>query len=172
MALNPKTKLPLSDNDNGYIMHIELITENKKQFLELLLLADEQESMIDRYLERGKMFALYAPDLRAVCVVTDEGNGICELKNLAVAPLYQRQGYGKEMIRFIVEYFGRKFQQLYVGTGDSPSTLSFYQHCGFVYSHRIPNFFTDNYDHPIIEEGKQLCDMVYLKMTLLQRNRS
>ena len=32
------------------IMRIETITENKKQFLDLLLLADEQESMIDRYL--------------------------------------------------------------------------------------------------------------------------
>ena len=33
-------------------MTITQITENKKQYLDLLLLADEQESMIDRYLER------------------------------------------------------------------------------------------------------------------------
>ena len=33
-------------------MKIEKITSDKKRFLELLLLADEQESMIDRYLER------------------------------------------------------------------------------------------------------------------------
>ena len=39
-------------------MEIKLITSNKKQFLDLLLLADEQESMIDKYLERGEMFAL------------------------------------------------------------------------------------------------------------------
>ena len=39
-------------------MRIEKITENKKQFLDLLLLADEQESMIDRYLESGDMYAL------------------------------------------------------------------------------------------------------------------
>ena len=31
-------------------MKIEKITSDKKRFLELLLLADEQESMIDRYL--------------------------------------------------------------------------------------------------------------------------
>lgn len=30
-------------------MHISQITQNKKQFLSLLLLADEQEDMIDRY---------------------------------------------------------------------------------------------------------------------------
>lgn len=34
-------------------MNIREIHENKKQFLPLLLLADEQEDMIDRYLERG-----------------------------------------------------------------------------------------------------------------------
>jgi hypothetical protein len=33
-------------------MKIEKIIENKKQFLDLLLLADEQEDMIDKYLLR------------------------------------------------------------------------------------------------------------------------
>mgnify|MGYP000299415046 len=50
-----------------------------------------------------------------------------------------------------------------VGTGDTPSTLSFYEHCGFRISHRLKNFFTDNYDHPIYEDGKLLTDMVYLR---------
>ena len=39
----------------------------------------------------------------------------------------------------------------------------FYEKCGFVRSHNIPNFFTDNYDHPIYECGVQLIDMVYLQ---------
>ena len=39
-------------------MKIRKIKENKKQFLSLLLLADEQENMIDRYLERGTMYVL------------------------------------------------------------------------------------------------------------------
>ena len=33
--------------------HIIKISRNKKQYLDLLLLGDEQETMIDRYLERG-----------------------------------------------------------------------------------------------------------------------
>ena len=40
-------------------MEFQIITENKKQYLDLLLLADEQESMIDSYPERGNMYALY-----------------------------------------------------------------------------------------------------------------
>lgn len=39
-------------------MNIREITDNKKPYLSLLLLADEQESMIDRYLERGTMYVL------------------------------------------------------------------------------------------------------------------
>lgn len=139
------------------------VTGNKKQFLDLLLLADEQESMIDRYLERGEMFALYKDDLKCTCVVTQEGNGVYELKNIAVYPQYQRQGYGKQMIHYLFDYYKGRSKTMLVGTGDSPLTLSFYEDCGFVYSHRIPNFFTDNYDHPMFEAGKQLVDMIYLR---------
>ena len=39
-------------------MKIIEITENKKEYLDLLLLADEQEDMIDRYLECGRMYVL------------------------------------------------------------------------------------------------------------------
>jgi len=39
-------------------MRIEKIIENKKQVLDLLLLADEQENMIDKYLPNGDLFAL------------------------------------------------------------------------------------------------------------------
>ena len=52
---------------------IREIKENKKRYLELLLLADEQEDMIDRYLERGTMYVLEDNKVRAECVVTDEG---------------------------------------------------------------------------------------------------
>lgn len=39
-------------------MKIIEVKENKKQYLDLLLLADEQENMIDRYLDKGKMYVL------------------------------------------------------------------------------------------------------------------
>ena len=62
---------------------IRIIRERKKDFLELLLLADEQENMIDLYLDRGELFALYDGGLKSVCVVTEETSDTCELKNLA-----------------------------------------------------------------------------------------
>ena len=67
-------------------MKIREVNKNKKQFISLLLLADEQESMVDRYLEKGTMYVLEDNDVKAECVVTDEGNGILEIKNIAVDP--------------------------------------------------------------------------------------
>ena len=144
-------------------MKIVEIRENKKEYLELLLLADEQESMIDRYLDRGSMYALFEDGVRAVCVVTDEGGGILELKNLAVCPEYQRKGYGTAMTRFLEERYRGQYGILQVGTGDSPLTVPFYEACGFRRSHTVKNFFTEHYDHPIYEAGVLLKDMVYLR---------
>ena len=142
---------------------IKEIKENKKQFLSLLLLADEQEDMIDRYLNKGTMYVLDDDGVKCECVVTDEGNGVLEIKNIATEPEYQGKGYGKALIDFIAATYKGKYSILQVGTGDSPLTIPFYEKCGFIRSHSIKNFFTDNYDHPIYEAGIQLVDMIYLQ---------
>lgn len=130
--------------------------------MDLLLLADEQEDMIDKYLERGEMFVLDDNGIKAECVVTKEADGVYELKNIAVLPECQRKGYGKRLIDFVFTAY-EDCKEMLVGTGDVPSALSFYTNCGFTESHRLKNFFTDNYDHLMFEEGIQLVDMVYLK---------
>ena len=141
------------------------VISDKKHYLPLLLLGDEQESMIDRYLERGEMFVMQnrAATPVAIAVVTDEKDGILELKNLAVHPLFQRKGYGRKMIAYVCEHYKDRFHTLLAGTGDSRQTLSFYKNCGFTYSHTVADFFLKNYDHPIVEEGKVLKDMIYFK---------
>jgi len=147
-------------------VEITEVKKDKKQYLSLLLLADEQENMVDRYLERGTMFVLEDGGVKGECVVTDEGNGILELKNIAVVPECHRRGYGKALIDFIVTRYARDYSILYVGTGDSPQTIPFYENCRFVRSHVVKNFFPDHYDHPIYECGVRLVDMVYLKREL------
>ena len=147
-------------------MRIDKVTDNKKQFLDLLLLADEQEDMIDNYLTEGDLFALYDVDLKSVCVVVPVNSESCELKNIATYQQYQGKGYGKTLIHFIADYYKNEFRTMLVGTGDIPSILSFYENCGFEKSHRVKNFFTDHYDHLMFEDGIQLVDMVYLKKSL------
>jgi len=144
-------------------MQITKITHNKKTYLPLLLLADEEEAMLDRYLERGSMYVLDDGGVKAECVVTDEGSGILEIKNLAVEPAFQKHGYGKALIDFIAARHKNTHRILQVGTGDSPSTVPFYEKCGFTRSHIVKNFFTDNYSRPIYDGGVLLKDMVYLR---------
>lgn len=148
-------------------MKIQTISDSKRAFLPLLLLGDEQEEMIERYLDRGTLYALYDGDaLQAVCVVTEEGAGTFEIKNLAVAPENRRRGYGRAMVDHAVRSCRGRGIHLIVGTGDSPLTIPFYKACGFRESHRVKNFFIKHYDHPIYEAGRQLVDMVYFSMAL------
>ena len=148
---------------SGLLMEILEVMENRKNYIELLLLADEQEDMIDRYIDKGKMYVLDDNGIKCECVVIDVGNGVLEIKNIATVPEYQGKGYAKAMIDFIITKYREEYSTLQVGTGDSPMTIPFYEKCGFVRSHIAPNFFTDNYDHPIYEGGIQLVDMVYLR---------
>ncbi len=152
--------------NDEYVEGIFVSKENKKQYLDLLLLADEQEDMVDCYLDNGKMYVLDDNGVKCECVITDKENDILEIKNIATVPEYQGKGYARALIEFIVNNYREQYAILQVGTGDSPLTIPFYEKCGFVRSHIISNFFIDNYDHPIYESGIQLVDMVYLQRPL------
>ena len=147
-------------------MDIKEVKEDKKQYLNLLLLADEQENMIDRYLTTGTMYVLEDNGVKAECVVLDVGDGVLEIKNIATDPQFQGKGYGKALIEFITKKYQGDYSILQVGTGDSPSTIPFYEKCGFTRSHVIKNFFADNYDHPISDGDVRLTDMIYLRKNI------
>lgn len=166
-------------------MRIEPVHRDRERYRDLLLLADEQWDMVERYLYRGEMFAAFAEDEtrtkagsafvsdRALgcMIVTDEGVDerglrIAEVKSLAVVPAYQRRGVGRALLDHAARRCAGTFDVLQVGTGDSPLTVPFYEVCGFSRAHVVPNFFTSNYDHPIFEAGVQLRDMVVLERRL------
>ena len=96
-------------------MKIREVDKNKKQFISLLLLADEQENMIDRYIEKGTMYVLEDGNVKAECVVTDEDSGILEIKNIAVDPQNQGKGYGKALIDFLASKYADEYSVLHVG---------------------------------------------------------
>ena len=100
-------------------------------------------------------------------MVTEEGDGVLEIKNMATEPRYQRRGYGKQLIEFLVSADRGTHRLLRVGTGDSPATIPFYEACGFRRAFVVKNFFVEHYRQPIFEQGVQLVDMVYLERPLV-----
>lgn len=138
------------------------IKSDKKNFLQLLLIGDESETMIDRYLDHGNLYAGILNGIPiTVCVALTIDDTTVEIKNLAVSPSFQRRGFGRRMLEHVEKLNTNK--SIILGTGETPSTLRFYEKCGYRYSHRVPDFFTNNYSNPIIEEGVLLRDMIYLK---------
>lgn len=140
---------------------IARVDGDRRSCMPLLLVGDESEEMISRYLDRATLYAARLDDrLVAVCAVTDELPSLVEIKNLAVSADMRRRGIGRAMLSYVERLNRGKTIQL--GTGETPSTLRFYRGCGYRETLRVPGFFTRNYDHPIIEEGVTLRDMIYL----------
>lgn len=138
------------------------VDSDKRRYLSLLLIGDESETMIERYLDQGGLYVGFLNDEPiAVCATVHTDVATVEIKNLAVIPGLRCQGYGRRMLRHIESLHPDK--SIIIGTGETPSTLRFYKSCGYSYSHKIPDFFTNNYPAPIIEEGTLLRDMIYLK---------
>jgi ribosomal protein S18 acetylase RimI-like enzyme len=81
-------------------MKIYEVKDNKRDYMSLLFLADEQEDMIEKYLDKGTMYVLDDDGIKGECVVTDEGNGVLEIKNIATSPEFHGKGYGRLLIDF------------------------------------------------------------------------
>ncbi|HIS01861.1 MAG TPA: thymidine kinase [Candidatus Excrementavichristensenella intestinipullorum] len=146
------------------LRQIRQIHDGKRRFMTLLLQADPDEDMLDRYLDPGDMYALFEGGRPVtVAVVLRLPDGTCELKNLATDPDRRRRGLGSQMVRYLMELYA-PCGRMYVGTGKQG--VAFYQRLGFTYDHTIPGFFSHNYPEPIYEEGELLTDMVVLAAKL------
>ncbi len=154
-------------------LSIHRVAEGKKSYMPLLLMADEEEDMIDRYIGVGDMYVMHdgerpvAVAVVVTCGAPEEAEGAdVEIKNLAVAPEYRRKGLGRMMIEHVCA-LSPKGVSVFVGTGETPETMDFYQKCGFVYSHRVKDFFIENYTKPIVDHGILLRDMIYFVRRVL-----
>lgn len=145
------------------LINIKKVTLNKNDYMDLLLLADPSEKMINSYLNKGEMFVL-SVNGEVVCeaVVVKISENVCELKNLATKKEYQGYGFAKQMLQHLFQNYKNMFTTMLVGT----SSPGFYEKFGFEYSHTVSNFFIDNYDEPIFDNGVKCIDMTYLKKDL------
>lgn len=142
---------------------IELIKNNKKDYLYLLLIGDESEMMIDKYLKNGSLYVLFKDSKAVSCAVITEGtDSVCELKNLATLPEFQNKGYASILLDYIFKNYSKRFNFIAAGTGYGSKNVLFYKQKGFIKSRIIKNFFIENYPQKIIENNRQIKDMIYL----------
>ncbi len=62
---------------------------DKKHYLPLLLLADEQKSMVDRYLDKSEMFVLARTELKAKSSYSSAPTAYAKLKILQSFPNFK-----------------------------------------------------------------------------------
>ncbi len=149
----------------GGITLIEIYEETGDRWVhrELLLLADPDEGMVNRYLAQGfQLVARVDGQIAGEVVMVPAENG-WELKNLAVLPAFQKAGVGRALVEAAVARVPEGV--VWVGTGNSSLwVLRFYERCGFRRSHVLKNFFVENYPQPIFEDGVPCTDMIYLRL--------
>ena len=144
--------------------------ENKEQYIDLLLEADPSKERIEKYLENGELFVLtYHEELVCIAVVTKIDNNICELKNISTVEKYRGQGYGKKMIKYLLDNYKQRYHKMRVGTTEN--NIPFYVKQGFdKYEKTIKNFFVDNYKEDIWDKNLHCTDMYYYSKDLKNKN--
>lgn len=134
----------------------------------LFLLADEDETMLRRYIDRTERWVWTAHGhVVGVAAVGIRNSYEGEIMAIAVAPDQQGQGTGSAFLQALLAVYRRRgWWTLSVGTGDTgPAQLHFYLKNGFRFDHVRPFFFTQ-YAQPLRDDWGALRDMVVFKQLL------
>lgn len=143
--------------------------DNRDKYLDLLLEADPEKEVVEKYLKEGELFVLtYKEDIACVAVITKVNDDTIELKNIATKKEYRGNGYGKKMLKYLADNYKQKYKKMIVGTTEN--NIPFYVKQGFdKYEKTIKNFFIDNYKDEIWDENMQCIDMYYYSKELGER---
>lgn len=145
---------------------IKTVTE---EHWKLLLLADPSKEMVESYIKKGKVYiTMENRIIVGIIVLVEISPNEIEIKNIAVDPKFQGKGYGKKFIQFAIsksKMLG--YKRLLICTGNSSVyQLSLYQSCGFQIVDTIFDFFVQNYEEEIWENGIQCRDLIKLEQCL------
>lgn len=132
----------------------------------LLLDADPSKKLVDSYLKKGYLFGAFDNGLLAgeyLLIIHD--NSTAEIINLAVLEKYRNKSIGKKLISH-AENQARVFGCNNIIIGTAEPLVKYYTNQGYVYKKTVTNFFKDNYDTPVIDNGVILSDMIVLEKKL------
>lgn len=147
-------------------MKIKKIEEDKEKYMDLLLEADPERDVVNKYINDADMYVGIV-DEKVVCeiVITKVNEEECELKNIATLEGYRNKGYAKQLINYVFEKYKDKYKKMIVGTTEN--MIPFYVLNGFTkYHHTVKNFFIDNYKEKIYDGNMQCIDMYYYSKKL------
>ncbi|MFN8348653.1 MAG: GNAT family N-acetyltransferase [Spirosomataceae bacterium] len=148
---------------------ISTVAVNKEIPYDLLLLSDDTIEAINKNLHQGELFtAKIDNEIIGAFILKMIDKDFIEIKNIAVPENQQGKGIGTVLLENIIQIsIKRKFKNLVVGTCDlCKKEIKFYKKSGFEISGIRKNFFIDNYEAPIYENGEQIKDMVMLSIDL------
>jgi GNAT superfamily N-acetyltransferase len=143
-----------------------------ERLMPLILLADESPAAVADYLPRAEVYAVVtarSADPVGEIALTDEGEGVWEIKNIAMMPAWQGRGIGGAAIATACAVARQRgARRMLVGTANCAlRELAFYQRAGFRLDHVVRDFFTPpRYPEPIVENGLRAIDMVVLSRDL------
>lgn len=143
---------------------IKAIFENKNQLFPLLLIGDEDEQMIRKYLENGICYGLFEKEEIIAILVVSQQKEWLEIENLSVLTAYQKQGLGSQLLQAACQMYTEN--EIVLGTDDVSGNVDFYEKNGFEVFKREKNFFLEHYPRPLFENGVQLVDKIYLRRTV------
>ena len=146
----------------------EILINERLNYLDLLMMADESEEIVKAYMNNGDLFAIQLNKKTiGVALFIEVSPNEIELKNIALLPEYRGKGYGKEVIlRSFKIYKSKSYNKMIVGTANSSiENIAFYQKIGFRMMHIRRDFFA-NYPEPIFENGIRALDMIVFEKLL------
>lgn len=136
---------------------------NKMDYDCLLTKSDPNINLVRDYLENGMLYGYYINDEPVSFIVVEIIDGEIEIKNLLTLVEHRGKGYAKALIKFVENTYS-SYDTFLIGTANSSfENITFYTRLGYVYSHRIENFFIDYYPKEIIENEMQATDLIYFK---------
>ncbi|GAJ98346.1 N-acetyltransferase [Geomicrobium sp. JCM 19055] len=156
-----------TDKEDVRIVQVEVVDESLKA---LLLLADPNLSLVEKYVERGFIYGLRNQDQWVgEYVLLGTGPQTVEIMNVAVREDAQGNGYGEMLVRDAIKRaFSEGYHRIDIATGSTGTQqLYLYQKCGFRMMSIERDYFVEHYDEPIYEHGIQLRDLVRLSISRL-----
>ncbi len=142
--------------------------EQRTDYIDWLLLADDSENAVRSYLDYGDLYMIHIEEqIVGVMLFVALSDQSVELKNMALAENQRGKGIGKKAIEAAVKlYKNNGFKLMNVGTANSSiENLAFYQKAGFRMFLIIKDYFAD-YDPPVYEHGIRGLDLVMFEREL------